>query len=98
MGVCMGELMATVAMIAEAIDAPFDPGLNCTSTLPFCSKAAHPDTGVLAEHWSLVKSLEGHLWEHCSACIKFGQSAQGCQGCKGTDTIFFINHNEVPKD
>ena len=96
-GTFVGNPVAFAAAVQATAEAPSDPGAEYISTLPFCGKAVHPDTGELADYSALVQSSEGDLWEE-SACQEFGRLAQGYKDTKGTDTIFFIHKHEVPAD
>ena len=94
-GIFVGDPVAMAAAVKDAIESTAEP--DPFSFLPFCGKAVHPDTGDLCEYKDLANSSEGPLWER-SACIEFGRLAQGWKHVKGTDTIHFIHHNEVPVD
>ena len=63
-------------------------------------QAINPDTGKSAEYLELLKSSEGDLWEE-SNCEEIGRLAQGLgEGSsipKGTNTIFFMERDKVPK-
>jgi hypothetical protein len=59
-------------------------------------KAIHPDTGQDVEYPELLRSSDGLLWEECRA-EEAGRLAQGYKQAKGTNTIHFICHDQLPK-
>ena len=55
-------------------------------------------TGEAMEYRHLIKSKKHRaVWEH-SLSNEIGRLAQGIRDVKGTDTIFFIQKSEIPKD
>jgi len=72
-----------------------------TESLPppkgYAYKAIHPDTGELEEYHKLKDSSRGKNWiQSCSNEI--GRLAQGNGRVSGTNTLFFIRYNQIPKD
>jgi hypothetical protein len=60
-------------------------------------EAIHPDTGRDVEYPALLRSSEGAaLWEE-SCAEEAGRLANGYKQSKGTNTIKFIRHDQVPK-
>ena len=60
------------------------------------NKAINPDTGVLSEYPALLASSDGPLWEEAN-CKEFGRLAQGYKDTAGTDTMFFIPRDQIPR-
>jgi hypothetical protein len=65
----------------------------------FANAVAHPTTGKLMEYRQLITDPETcEAWQ-ISAANEFGRLAQGVGGrVKGTNTIAFIHHHEMPHD
>jgi hypothetical protein len=59
-------------------------------------KAIHPDTGRDVEYPELLRSSDSLLWEE-SCAEEAGRLAQGYKQAKGTNTIHFICHDQLPK-
>jgi hypothetical protein len=59
-------------------------------------KAIHPDTGRDIKYPGLLRSSDGLLWEE-SCAEEAGRLAQGYKQAKGTNTIHFIRHDQLPK-
>jgi hypothetical protein len=59
--------------------------------------AVNPDTGNIAEYAELSKCSQGDLWRNSNA-EEIGRLAQGYKDIKGTNTMFFIRPNQIPKD
>ena len=59
--------------------------------------AFNPDTGQPAEYPELSKCSIGHEWQRANA-KEIGRLAQGHKETEGTDTIFFIKREQVPKE
>jgi hypothetical protein len=59
-------------------------------------KAIHPDTVWDVEYPKLLCSSGGLLWEE-SCAKEAGRLAQGYKQAKGTNTIHFIRHDQLPK-
>jgi hypothetical protein len=57
----------------------------------------HPVTGKPMEYRQLITDPSTCIAWKTSAANEFGRLAQGVGGCvKGTDTIHFIPHHEMP--
>ncbi len=72
---------------------------DCPQVAPdfYANSVLHPTTGVPMEYKQLIKDPETKAIWNTSAANKFGRLAQGCGGrVKGTDTINFIKHADVP--
>ena len=63
--------------------------------LHFAFAAMNPDTSLPAEYPELLRSSAGQIWED-SCSDEIGRLAQGNSRVKGTDTIFFIKHTDIP--
>jgi hypothetical protein len=59
-------------------------------------KAIHPDTGHDVKYPELLRSSDGLLWEE-SCAEEAGRLARGYKQAKGTNTIHFIRHDQLPQ-
>jgi hypothetical protein len=65
----------------------------------FANAVAHPTTGKLMEYRQLITDPTTKETWQLSAANEFGRLAQGVGGrVKGTNTITFIQHHEMPQD
>ena len=69
---------------------------NLQSRKQLVGKVVNAKTVNLEEYSKLIKGLERQIWEQAYA-NDLGRLAQGVDNIKGTNTIFFIAHYEVPK-
>lgn len=61
------------------------------------NKAVNPDTGILSEYHTLLKSTDGNHWEEAT-CDEIGRLAQGNPpDIEGTDTMHFIRFEQIPQ-
>ena len=70
---------------------------NLRSRRQFAGAVVNEKTGKLEEYSALIKGPDRAVWER-SYGNDLGRLAQGIDDVKGTNTIFFIPHHEVPKD
>jgi hypothetical protein len=87
------ELLQATTVQLQALDGP-------ETVIPhgFAYTAIHPDTGESVEYDALLRSSAGQAWERGCA-DEFGRLAQGNTdnpSINGTNTFFFIRHNQVP--
>lgn len=68
-----------------------------TNHSAYHGNAFNPDTGKIAEYPELRKSSEVPLWEAANA-EEIGRLAQGYGDVAGTNTIFFISKDKIPKN
>jgi hypothetical protein len=65
----------------------------------YASTMVHPTTGRLMEYQQLITDPETRVDWQLSAANEFGRLAQGVRGrMKGTNTITFIHHHEMPSN
>ena len=67
--------------------------LDC---LHLANAVAHPVTGKLMEYRELIVDPETKPAWTISSANEFGRLSQGIRDIPGTNTIFFINQNDVP--
>lgn len=81
------------AALFEWFSRHFEPMPNAAH------KAINPDTGHLAELPELLRSSQGHLWDHANA-LEWGRLADGYPPHipTGRNTIKFIRYDDIPKD
>jgi len=90
--------VAYSATVHEAVKDALSQA-EATSHLPrgYACKAVHPDTGETVEYRALLDSSEGPQWQ--DACSdEFGRLTQGNSRVKGTETMFFIQYDDIPAD
>jgi hypothetical protein len=63
----------------------------------FHGNAFNPDTGQLADYPELSRSSDGNLWQ-ASNIEEIARLAQGYGTTAGTNTMFFIRVDQIPKD
>jgi hypothetical protein len=80
------------------VDLAFKPRIT-TDTNHWACAIIDPDTGATMEYRHLIKSDKHRAaWAH-SFANELGRSAQGIANReKGTNTIFFIPHSQIPQD
>ena len=92
--------VANSAEIAKAVKEAFEKPCEEPDIIPlpkgYAYKAVHPDTGELVEYEKLKDSSRGNQWQQ--ACSnEIGRLAQGNGKVEGTNTLFFIGREEIPK-
>jgi len=87
--------IALAGILTNKIQSVLSPP-NTATPRHFCN-AINPDTGREAEFQELRRCSEGAEWNVCNS-DEFGRLAQGndAHPDSGTNTIFFINRNQVP--
>ena len=85
---------------AKAVKEAFEKPCEEPDIIPlpkgYACKAVHPDTGELVEYAKLKESSRGKQWQN--ACSnEIGRLAQGNGRVQGTNTLFFIRREEIPK-